>query len=141
MNLSGLISLLRALKVSALDQLKLQGLGALKAALRAALSTQRVKILNKAVKRLVNDGTDKDMLEIGPFYDKDGMPMTGKEYFVHEALYAIARAARLPGVPADILRDDHFVSWGFIEAPSLVVHTDVMANLDAVMERLIQQMT
>jgi hypothetical protein len=140
MPLSGLMALLRALGVPGLDALKKAGFEALKRALRAALVAQGERVQKKALARLKKDGVDAKLTQDGPFTDRDGVQMNGRQWFVHEALFAIPRTI-MGGTAADLaVRDDHFASWGLAEADTLLAGvTDPAQALTKVFDRLIEQ--
>jgi hypothetical protein len=138
MNVTGIIALLRALGVAALDQLKQQGLPALMQALRAAMVLRRADILKKATARLKKDGDDAKLTSTESFTDRDGVVMNGRQWFVHQTLFAIPRAL-VGGGAADIIRDDTFAIWGLQEADTLLAGvTDPAVALQRVFDRILR---
>jgi hypothetical protein len=135
-----ILALLKALGVTGLGQLKTAGPVALKAALQSALARGRAGILKKALTRLTKDGDVAKLTQDGPFMDRDGVAMTGRQMFAHQALYAIPRAAGIGGTLTDLVRDDHVTAWGLAEADTLLSGvTDGSVALSLVFDRLLEQ--
>ena len=135
----GLVLLLRALGTPALGQLREAGIDALNDALREKLQDRREAILIEALERLENDGDVVKLAQPGPFVDQDGVRMTGRQYFTHQALWAIPRTV-LGGVPSDILRDHEYQVWGHREADArLMGVTHGPSALAIIFDRLVEQ--
>ncbi|HEU4754103.1 MAG TPA: hypothetical protein VFU47_13415 [Armatimonadota bacterium] len=140
-SLSGLMGFLRALGVPGLGGLKQAGLQTLKSALRAAMEMEGARLQAVALHRIAGDGDVERLVQPGPFVDKDGVRMTGRQWFVHQALYAIPRVV-MGGEPADLIRDDHFAAWGLAEAETLLAGvTDGAEAVRRVWERFLKQLT
>src|SRR5689334_13433577 len=104
--MTGLLALLRVLGTPNLAELRKLGLEILKAEVRDRLSSQRMRITEKALERISGEtDTIRSLTEKGPFTDPEGVSMTGKQYFVHQALYALIRVVVPSGGVADVIRD------------------------------------
>lgn len=135
----GLLALLRALGVAQLDKLKQEGLEALKKALVLELTTKRDALTVKALSRLEDDVTALLAEGDSSWTDKDGVVMDKYQRFVHNALWAIQRTV-LGGTVSDVIRDDHFASWGSVKAKDLLEGvTTGKEAIDKVWDALIEQ--
>ncbi len=138
----GLLALLRALGTPNLSDLRKAGLDALKAALAERLMDQREAVITKALRRLEGDNDVAKLSSAATFTDKDGVDMSGRQYFVHQGIFSIARAIVPSGEIADLIRDDMFAAFGMEEADELLAGvTDGRTATDIIFNRMLEQAT
>lgn len=138
--MSGLMLILRTLGDPDIAGIRRMGLNTVKEAVAGKLREQRERLVLEAASRLDKDGNFAALSDSDTeFTDKDGVEMSGKQWFVHQALFAIPRVI-MSGDMADIIRDDHFAAWGMKDAHSILANEkDPIRAVGKIFDRLVEQ--